>query len=90
MTRDSGPIAAAIVGRLRARAPGATCCPSEIARALAPDDWRSWMEPVRAAARALADAGLVEITQRGRVVDGHTARGPIRLRLARRGDGRPR
>jgi hypothetical protein len=83
MTRDSDRIAAAIVERLRGRAPGATCCPSEIARVLAPDDWRSWMEPVRAAARALADAGLLEITQRGRVIDGHAARGPIRLRLAR-------
>ena len=84
MTRDLEPIAAAIVARLEARAPGATCCPSEVARELAPDDWRAWMEPVRAAARALSAAGVLEITQRGRVVDGRTARGPIRLRLASR------
>lgn len=39
------------------------------------------MDPVRAVAYALADAGRVEVTQKGEVVDGRTARGPIRLRL---------
>jgi hypothetical protein len=28
----------------------------------------------------MADAGRLEVTQAGRVVDGRTARGPIRLR----------
>ncbi|WP_425545796.1 DUF3253 domain-containing protein, partial [Aeromicrobium alkaliterrae] len=31
------------------------------------------------------DRGEVEITQGGRVVDPSTAKGPIRIRLARRG-----
>jgi DNA-binding FadR family transcriptional regulator len=35
---------------------------------------------VREAARRLVAKGLIEITQGGHVVDGSTARGPIRLR----------
>lgn len=65
---------------LRERARGATICPSEAARAVGGDDWRPLMEPARAAARRLVARGEVEITQRGRVVDGSTARGPIRVR----------
>jgi hypothetical protein len=67
---------------LGARARGATICPSEAARTVAPESWRPLMEPARRAARRLAAANRVEITQRGRVVDPSTARGPIRLRLA--------
>jgi hypothetical protein len=39
------------------------------------------MEPARAAARRLVAAGKIVITQAGRVVDGSTAKGPIRLKL---------
>ena len=38
------------------------------------------MTPVREAARRLVAQGLLDITQRGRVVDASTAKGPIRLR----------
>jgi hypothetical protein len=38
------------------------------------------MEPARAAARRLVARGQVESTQAGRVVDGSTAKGPIRIR----------
>jgi hypothetical protein len=69
---------------LSARAAGATICPSEAARLVAPDAWRGLMEAARAAARRLAAAGEVDVTQGGRVVDAATARGPIRLRLRRR------
>lgn len=72
-----------ILEMLAARARNASLCPSDVARAAAPDDWRPLMEPVRRAARRLVDAGAVEITQRGRVVDPATARGPIRIRLPR-------
>lgn len=60
-----------------------TICPSEAARAVAPDDWRDLMEPARRAARRLVVAGDVEILQRGRVVDPSTAKGPIRVRRVR-------
>jgi len=66
---------------LRARAEGATACPSDVARALDPDGWRDRMDAVRDEAFRLADEGVIEITQKGRVVDGRAARGPIRLRL---------
>jgi len=68
---------------LDARADSASICPSDVARAVAPDDWRPLMEPVREAARRLVEAGEVEITQKGDVVDPASARGPIRIRRAR-------
>ncbi|MDI9977857.1 DUF3253 domain-containing protein [Rhodococcus sp. IEGM 1307] len=68
---------------LDARADSASICPSDVARAVAPDDWRPLMEPVREAARRLADAGEVEVTRKGAVVDPRSARGPIRIRWAR-------
>lgn len=78
----------AIVAMLGARAAGASICPSEVAKSVAPDDWRPMMEPVREAARRLVARGEVEITQSGRVVDPSTARGPIRIRW--RSDGQRR
>ncbi|MFJ9080408.1 DUF3253 domain-containing protein [Streptomyces sp. NPDC102278] len=76
----------AILELLERRAPTATICPSDAARAVyAGDDdgWRALMEPARSAARRLVEAGEVEITQAGRPVDPATARGPIRIRRAR-------
>ena len=57
-----------------------TVCPSEAARKVDADGWRELMEPARRAARRLVEAGEVEITQGGRVVDPSTAKGPIRIR----------
>ncbi len=70
---------------LAARARTATVCPSEAARAVGGEQWRELMEPARAAARRLVARGQVEITQGGRVVDGSTAKGPIRVRKVDRG-----
>lgn len=48
---------------LSARGRGATICPSEVARALAPnDDWRGAMPMVHAALDCLLADGLVEIS----------------------------
>jgi Protein of unknown function (DUF3253)/Uncharacterized protein conserved in bacteria (DUF2256) len=77
---------ASIVALLGERAGGATICPSEAARAVGADAWRSLMEPARAAARRLVAAGQVDITQGGRVVDPSTAKGPIRIRRRTPGD----
>ena len=68
---------------LAAGAASSTICPSEAARAVSPDGWRDLMEPARRAARRLVEAGEVEITQAGRVVDPSTAKGPIRIRRTR-------
>jgi hypothetical protein len=70
----------AIVELLAQRRAGATICPSEAARRVRPDEWRPLMERTRRAARRLVAAGAVQITQKGRVVDPSTARGPIRIR----------
>ncbi|MFC8181336.1 DUF3253 domain-containing protein [Rhodococcus sp. 14-2470-1b] len=68
---------------LDARSRDSTICPSDVARAVSEDDWRDLMEPVRRAARRLVDAGEVQITQKGSVVDPSTAKGPIRIRWTR-------
>jgi hypothetical protein len=72
----------AIDALLDQRRAGLTICPSEAARAVAPDGWRELMPAARAAAGRLAAAGGVEVTQRGQVVDVATARGPVRIRRA--------
>ena len=62
------------------RRPDASICPSDAARAVDPEGWRDLMPAARAAAGRLADAGAVEVTQGGEVVDVATARGPVRIR----------
>ncbi len=74
----------AILDLLSRRAPTATICPSEAARAVGTaDTWRELMEPARQAAARLVADGQVEITQGGAVVDVGTAVGPVRIRRAR-------
>lgn len=51
-------------------------CPSEVARALAPD-WRPLMPRVRQVAAGMHG---IAVTQGGVEVDARTARGPVRLR----------
>jgi hypothetical protein len=77
MTDDLGE---RILAMLHQRAPS-TICPSDVARAADPDDWRPLMDPVRDAARRLVATRQVEITQGGEVVDLDAAKGPIRIRL---------
>jgi hypothetical protein len=75
---------AAILRLLGERGVGKTICPSEAARAVGGEDragWEALMEPARAAARRLVAEGKIVITQGGMVVDGSTAKGPVRLRL---------
>jgi hypothetical protein len=61
-----------------------TFCPSEIARQLASkeDQWRSLMEPVRAAAAKRIEKGQLVCKQNGEIADIRTAKGPIRLQIA--------
>ena len=80
ISRTDTALEAELMALLGRRARGATVCPSEAARAVGGEDWRVLMEPSRAAARRLVARGQVEITQGGRVVDGSTAKGPIRVR----------
>lgn len=84
VTAQDRELEATILTLLAERAASSTICPSDAARAVGEDDWRDLMEPARRAARRLVDAGEVEITQKGSVVDPSTARGPIRIRKVRR------
>lgn len=76
---------AAILALLAERAQGATICPSEAARRLAGAgrDWRAEMAQVHAAADALAAAGRIALSWKGRPMK--QRRGPYRI--ARRFDG---
>lgn len=71
----------ALLELLAQRSTTSTICPSDVARDVGGETWRDLMEPVRAAARRLEAEGVVDIMQRGEVVDPATARGPIRIRL---------
>ena len=73
-------IAATIRTLLRARSPGSSICPSDVARAIGGSSWRSLVPDVRAVAAELATAGVIVVTQGDRTLDATTARGPIRLR----------
>lgn len=83
-TETDSALEDAIVGLLGARARDASICPSEAARQVGGESWQSLMEPTRMAARRLVAQGKVQITQGGKVVDPSRAKGPIRIRLARR------
>ncbi|MEW2166508.1 DUF3253 domain-containing protein [Streptomyces sp. NPDC007084] len=75
-----------ILELLDRRAPTASICPSDAARAVHEGDddgWRALMEPARRAARRLVAAGEVEITQGGRPVTSAEVHGPIRIRRCR-------
>jgi len=79
---DEAGIAAGIRVLLADRAPDASICPSEVARALWPEDgWRDAMPKVRRVAAALARDGVIGMTQAGRELAPDAAvSGPIRLR----------
>ena len=70
-----------LVAMLDARRPGATMCPSEVARAATPveAEWRALMPRVRAVAAVLAADGRLVAARGGAVVDATSAGGPIRL-----------
>lgn len=70
-----------IFGLLAQRRAGATICPSEVARALAPDGgaWHHHMPQIREVAQRLADNGRLVVTRGGAPVDANSRGGPIRL-----------
>jgi Protein of unknown function (DUF3253) len=72
---------ATILDLARQRGPTSSICPSDAARAVGGDDWRDLMDTAREAARDLARAGEVVITQGDDVLDPDAEwRGPIRIR----------
>ncbi|MGI9622806.1 MAG: DUF3253 domain-containing protein [Acidimicrobiales bacterium] len=69
----------AILGLLSETDRNGSICPTDAARLVGSEQWRSLVEPARAAARRLHAKGRIQILQDGRPVDASTARGPIRL-----------
>ena len=84
MTVGDARIRDTILALIAARAEGATICPSDAARALAPGDeraWRALMPQVRRVADELKARGLIRVTARGvDIASAQEAHGPIRLR----------
>lgn len=81
-----------IIRLAKARGPGKSLCPSEVARQLATDDWRVLMPTVLGVAAMLVERGRIRVTQGGRTVDIASVRGPIRLSIvetSRQGSLRP-
>lgn len=91
MTRldPDSEIAATIFALLGRRGGDATICPSEVARAMHPNEsgWRAAMPRIREVAGVLASRGLLRVTRRDEEVDATSQGGPIRLGRAA-GDGR--
>ncbi|WP_426957140.1 DUF3253 domain-containing protein [Muricoccus radiodurans] len=77
---EPAAIRAEILRLAGARGARKTFCPSEVARALAPDAWRPLMGPVRAAAVSLAREGRLDVLRKGKPADLDLLRGVIRLR----------
>jgi hypothetical protein len=74
----------AALALLNSRAPEATVCPSEVARALAPqgsgnqaESWREAMPIVHAAVDALVAEGAVRLSWKGKPLSSRT--GPYRI-----------
>ncbi len=66
------------------RAPNRTICPSDVARTVGGTRWRAQMPGVRKAVRELVSQGVVEVSQRGAVLDPALEwKGPIRVRHVR-------
>ena len=82
---DPAALEAEILRQTSERGAAKSICPSEVARALAPDEeaWRRLMGPIRAAAIRLARRGEVEVLRKGKPVSTDAEiRGVIRLRKA--------
>lgn len=58
---------------------GSTICPSDVARVVGGEQWRSRMDEVRSLADDLAGSGHVVVTQRGEQVTASDAKGPVRI-----------
>jgi len=79
---NSDMIRQCILKQVQQRGPEKSICPSEVAREVGGEAWRSLMPLVREVGADLAKSGAIVITQKGIPVDPQTARGPIRFRRA--------
>ena len=81
--KNVNPYETQILELLKARGAGKTICPSEVLPNEQKKD-KNIMENVRVSARLLVSQGKIVFMQNGHIVDPSTAKGPIRLKLAKR------
>lgn len=74
-------IAETILNMATERGADKSICPSDVARALFPADWRKHMDEIRAEAIKLEQAGRVLITQKGKPIDTGIIKGPVRIKI---------
>jgi hypothetical protein len=74
-----------ILEKVRQRGVEKTICPSEVAKALGGEDWRSLMPEVRSVGVELVNAGKIQIMQKGNVANPTTVKGAIRFRVTESG-----
>jgi Protein of unknown function (DUF3253) len=74
-----------ILVKVQQRGPDKTICPSEVARELGGDEWRSLMQSVRQVGAEMMEEGAIVALQRGQPVHPLTAKGPIRFRVTLQG-----
>lgn len=76
-------IEAATRALLRSRTPDSSICPSDVARVVGGESWRTLLPVVRDRAAEMAEHHALEILRRGRVVEGNPTEGVLRYRLPR-------
>lgn len=69
-----------------ARGTDKTICPSEVARNMFGENWRTNMQNVRDAAFDLEAINEILIMQKGQKVDPKKVKGPIRIRIQKNPD----
>lgn len=79
---NSDMIRECILKQVQQRGPDKSICPSEVAREVGGETWRSLMPLVREVGADLAQSGAIVVTQKGVPVDPRTAKGPIRFQQA--------
>ena len=80
--QEDQAIAETILTLLASRAPSASICPSDVARALSSEErvWRAQMPAIRRVAAQLAAERRVKVTRGAVEVDALSKGGPLRIR----------
>jgi hypothetical protein len=76
---DADDRIAATIRALARRRTESSLCPSDVARTVGGESWRSAMDDVRRVAKRLSDSGEIIVTQKGEEVRIAEARGPVRI-----------
>jgi hypothetical protein len=74
-----------LITKVRSRGLEKSICPSEVAREMGGDEWRSLMPLVREIGAELVQEGSIIALQQGNSVDPLHAKGPIRFQVTQRG-----